>query len=1225
MGSSCCAIDPTGLLRGGGTKLILIAYRVAPEGGAIEKERAMRFSMAKRKGGAALLAAILLVACSAVFLLGKAWAAGPEQHDISEGNVVLTDEGGICPGHVVTGSTDNYQLIVRSGEHNVTLRDVEMKMEHSATWNQCAPIKIEGGTLNLKLEGKNVLEGDDDRAGIRVGEDASLVIEGPGELWAKGGTSGSAGLSGLGGAGIGGNSGEGSGNITIKGGNIFAKGAGGAAGIGSGYMAAGSTEGDITIEGGKVVAKGGEAGASTGAGIGGGENVDYEGTITINGGIVYAIGGDANQPSIGGGGTAIGETGQGTFTTGVGGHAIIVAAWGIGDQRNVANWDCIYIPQGGSIEDLTYDAETGGVTFNKNVAVVYGEPEVDYNITIGENAALEVSENSTLTIKEGSKLTNNSPQDTNGRFGLTLLEDSTLVLEGGIEQCLGDNGSMSSKDRARIVLPVTEELVSLELPAGGLVYNGQEQEPSVVVAFDKWGCEPSFTFKKGTDYELDYLNNEKATSEGNLASVTVLAKKGGSLIAPSEAELKFSIAKADVKPTFPETWTVQKGEDQLLSKLPKATFASGTLDEAKQGTLEWFSDSDRATRLTNDAVSDLNDGDMRTVYWRYALDNANFNVPVNGSITLTVRDLPVPDVSFARIEDGAKTVTYGDNDFHLEVALTDKDGSPVKVKSPVTWASSDKNVVTVDESGNVAIVGFGEAAVKAMVAEYVPEQPSEDLGYASVSGTVQVTVNKKQISVDESSVEITSRAYDGTNQVEVSAKLEAGSILEADEGQVKFEASGTLKDPNAGESKPVDIVYSLSGDRSRHYELTPGTDKGTVTISKADPEQAGIKAKDGTLTIYNNAARTYTYNLNNLRPDGQTPIIDVKYKVDELNLSFSGYFDENGITFDGKAKLMTIKVAAVESEDTSDLGTIELTLETVNYQDMNAIITVKRENTWLITPEAGKGGSVNPSKSFRVLNNASASVVATPEEGFKIASVMVDGEPVNLAADEAWNAETSTYTFENVTANHAIAVSFEEENPNPPTPPVVKKYIIDASAATKGGTISPNGKVEVAKGDNKTFTVKANEGYKIGEVVVDGKAIVFPEDEEADAQAMALRDSEKTFVYTFEDVQEDHTITASFEKVGGGTVDPGPEPGPDPEPEPEPGPDEPITPIDPVDPGDGGNDGNGGNGDSGNRDGSDKLASTGDPLAAASLAAGAVALGAAACAAFAVRASRKVR
>lgn len=72
-------------------------------------------------------------------------------------------------------------------------------------------------------------------------------------------------------------------------------------------------------------------------------------------------------------------------------------------------------------------------------------------------------------------------------------------------------------------------------------------------------------------------------------------------------------------------------------------------------------------------------------------------------------------------------------------------------------------------------------------------------------------------------------------------------------------------------------------------------------------------------------------------------------------------------------------------------------------------------------------------------------------------------------------------------------------------------YIIDAEAG-QGGEISPDGRVRVARGSDKTFTITPDKGYRIADVLVDGRSI-----------GVVSR-------YTFENVRSDHTIEVIFEK-----------------------------------------------------------------------------------------------
>lgn len=81
----------------------------------------------------------------------------------------------------------------------------------------------------------------------------------------------------------------------------------------------------------------------------------------------------------------------------------------------------------------------------------------------------------------------------------------------------------------------------------------------------------------------------------------------------------------------------------------------------------------------------------------------------------------------------------------------------------------------------------------------------------------------------------------------------------------------------------------------------------------------------------------------------------------------------------------------------------------------------------------------------------------------------------------------------------------------------------------ENGSITPAGKVSVPKGGNQTFTITPNDGYHIADVLVDGKSVG------------AVKE------YTFEKVNERHTIAVTFAKDssgggGGGGHRPKPKP-----------------------------------------------------------------------------------
>ena len=83
----------------------------------------------------------------------------------------------------------------------------------------------------------------------------------------------------------------------------------------------------------------------------------------------------------------------------------------------------------------------------------------------------------------------------------------------------------------------------------------------------------------------------------------------------------------------------------------------------------------------------------------------------------------------------------------------------------------------------------------------------------------------------------------------------------------------------------------------------------------------------------------------------------------------------------------------------------------------------------------------------------------------------------------------------------------------------VSSYTIKASAGN-GGIISPSGNVSVKRGDDQTFSINPINGYRISDVIVDGKSVGA------------------VSTYTFDSVKANHTIQVKFVKYNSIVADP---------------------------------------------------------------------------------------
>ena len=94
---------------------------------------------------------------------------------------------------------------------------------------------------------------------------------------------------------------------------------------------------------------------------------------------------------------------------------------------------------------------------------------------------------------------------------------------------------------------------------------------------------------------------------------------------------------------------------------------------------------------------------------------------------------------------------------------------------------------------------------------------------------------------------------------------------------------------------------------------------------------------------------------------------------------------------------------------------------------VNNLTAAGAGTTRTITASAGAGGAISPSGDVAVTAGQDQTFTLTPETGYRIADVVVDGVSVGAVA---------TYTFEEVAVYHAIRAAFEVIPPPPQFAPV---------------------------------------------------------------------------------------------------------------------------------------------------------------------------------------------
>jgi len=168
--------------------------------------------------------------------------------------------------------------------------------------------------------------------------------------------------------------------------------------------------------------------------------------------------------------------------------------------------------------------------------------------------------------------------------------------------------------------------------------------------------------------------------------------------------------------------------------------------------------------------------------------------------------------------------------------------------------------------------------------------------------------------------------------------------------------------------------------------------------------------------------------------------------------------------------------------------------------DGNKVVSVTFEEieyTETVTVSVGDNGTVSPSGSVVVERGEDLELTITPDDGYRIASVILDGTDVTSEVKD------SVFILSNVVSGHSVSVVFER---------IV--YTVEISYGV-GGSVSPSGDVPVAYGDDLSITISPDAGYALFSVTLDG-----------DEVTSEVKDS----VYVLSDVTSNHTVRVHFEK-----------------------------------------------------------------------------------------------
>jgi len=125
---------------------------------------------------------------------------------------------------------------------------------------------------------------------------------------------------------------------------------------------------------------------------------------------------------------------------------------------------------------------------------------------------------------------------------------------------------------------------------------------------------------------------------------------------------------------------------------------------------------------------------------------------------------------------------------------------------------------------------------------------------------------------------------------------------------------------------------------------------------------------------------------------------------------------------------------------------------------------------YTISISSSAGGVVNPDESAKVISGQNQVVTITPNSGYKLTSLFVDG--VGVLSPDGFNPDGSyAYTFENVSKDFTLEAGFSP-------------FFLVWVNQTAGGTVDQNGRNDVIQGYDLDIRIVPDPGYEVSSAML---------------------------------------------------------------------------------------------------------------------------------------------
>ena len=637
----------------------------------------------------------------------------------------------------------------------------------------------------------------------------------------------------------------------------------------------------------------------------------------------------------------------------------------------------------GQTYELVYNGTINGTNY-ANVVVVSGTVDVARkDVTATMIAGIPAQTYTGSAIQPKPAVTDGAALSEGTDFSYSY-DANTDVATGGKVTITGQGNYKGTADKTFTISPKNINGATINLTSASLPYTGLEQTVSITsVTLTGW------TITAG-DYDI-VDNSDKATNVGS-TTLTIQGKGNYTGTATTTWEITSIdpvLANFDVTPTLPAAQTYD-GAHKTVTVVPKSGVNG-------MGTVKVYYEATAGITYPKSETAPTDVGTYKVTASVAAGSNYNAKDIDVGTLTInqaTGGTLAAYNFQQKYTDLSAKTITPDYSD----------------LPAGQTWTYSTPTPVT---SGTAAVTGTSIGADTGVLSYTLTAGAKDDTvkwtvtisshNYADFTKDVTLTLTDKD---DQAALTLTGGTtvvYGQTLQLGTSGGSGTGAVTYAvtnGTGEATIDASGKLTPVKVG---TVKVKATKAGDASYNSITSAEVE---ITITRATPTGApkytAITTSGKTL-----ADAGLTLTGSTLNPNAGTLVW-----VDNTGTVLS---DTTAVAANTTYKWL---FTPTDANYTTLTGSIEL------YHKSSSGGGGWYYTYYTIKATAGTNGSISPSGWTSVRDGWDQTFTITPDKGYAVAKVLVDGKSVGAV---------KSYTFKNVTKDHTIEAIFMKSNGNPQT------------------------------------------------------------------------------------------------------------------------------------------------------------------------------------------------